>query len=212
MTETQPEPIIRDAERSKTAILQAATKLFCSKGFNATSIGDIATTAGVARGTPAYFFGSKENLYKAVLESVLQTAYQIVPTALQQVGENPSPQQLIEVFTDSYMNFHFDNPNFLRLIHWVSLEGNQTLINDVQAHWGTLSAMMQAVILTLKGTKLEQEDQRHMVLTIIGICNAHLVYGNTVAAPLGFDWHSPDFLEQRKNHIKHILKTTLQIL
>lgn len=210
MTTATPEVIPRDAERSKTAILEAATKLFCAKGFQATSIGEIASAAKVARGTPAYFFGSKEDLYKAVLEHVLSQAYQIVPNALLQAGINPSSTRLLEVFTDSYMDFHHHHPEFLRMIHWISLERNR-LMNQVQAHWGTISAMMQAVMMTLKDTALEDHDQRHMVLSIVGMCNAHLIYGETLAVPMGLEPDSLEFLEQRKAHIKQMLEAASRI-
>ena len=205
------EPITptRDAERSKTAILHAATKLFCTKGFNATSIGDIATTAGLARGTPAYFFGSKENLYKAVLEAVLKKSQQIIPNALEQAGTNPSPNRLIEVFTDAYMDFHHHNPEFLRLMHWIALEQNRLML-EVQAHWLSITQIMQSVMMTVTGSTFEHEDQRQLVLSIIGICNAHLMYGQTLAEPMGLEPSSLQFLEQRKIHVKKILKTALQ--
>ncbi len=204
MTQPQIEPPSRDAARSRDAILIAATELFCAKGFHATSIGDIATLAGLARGTPSYFFGSKEELYKAVLEHVLKSAYEIVPNALEKAGADRSPSRLIEVFTDAYMDYHHHHPAFLKMIHWIALEGNR-LMNEVQAHWGTVSAMLQAVMMTLEGTPLERDDQRQMVLSIIGMCNAHLMYGQSVAEPLGLEPSSSDFLEARKAHIKKIL-------
>ena len=205
------EPITptRDSERSKTAILNAATELFCAKGFNATSIGDIASAAGLARGTPAYFFGSKEDLYKAVLEAILVKSQQIIPNALERAGTNPSPNRLIEVFTDAYMDFHHHNPEFLRLMHWIALEQNRLML-EVQAHWLSITQIMQSVMMTVTGSTIEHEDQRQLVLSIIGICNAHLMYGQTLAEPMGLEPSSLQFLEQRKIHVKKILKTALQ--
>jgi TetR/AcrR family transcriptional regulator len=205
------EPITptRDAERSKAAILNAATELFCAKGFNATSIGDIAKAAGLARGTPAYFFGSKEDLYKVVLEAVLKKSQQIIPNALEQAGTNRNPERLIEVFTDAYMDFHHHNPEFLRLMHWIALEQNRLML-EVQAHWLSITQIMQSVMMTVTGTALAHEDQRQLVLSIIGICNAHLMYGQTLAEPMGLEPSSLEFLEARKIHVKKILKAALQ--
>ena len=60
----------RDAARTRAAILDAAEQLFAERGFDATSLNDIAREAHVSRATPSYFFGSKEGLYVAVLERV----------------------------------------------------------------------------------------------------------------------------------------------
>src|SRR6187549_2905893 len=59
---------IRDADRTRRQVLDAAEERFARRGYDATSLADIGTTAGVSRGTPSYFFGSKEQLYDAVLE------------------------------------------------------------------------------------------------------------------------------------------------
>lgn len=131
---SQPEPRTRDAERSKTAILEAATQLFASKGFDATGIGEIAQLAGVARGTPAYFFGSKEALFEEVVNQLNQRAFEIVPKALERAGENPNSDKLIEVFIDTYLEFHQINPEFLRVIHWISLTDHR-LMTQVVTHW-----------------------------------------------------------------------------
>jgi AcrR family transcriptional regulator len=58
----------RNPARSRAAILDAAENLFASKGFAATSLSEVGTAAGVSRGTPGYFFGSKADLYQAVLD------------------------------------------------------------------------------------------------------------------------------------------------
>ena len=58
----------RNATRSRAAILDAAERLFAERGYDATSLHDVGAAAGVSRGTPGYFFGSKPDLYQAVLE------------------------------------------------------------------------------------------------------------------------------------------------
>ena len=206
---SQPEPRTRDAERSKSAILEAARQLFAQKGFDASSIAEIAQLAGVARGTPAYFFGSKEALFEEVVSQLNQRAFSIVPTALERAGENPDAETLIEVFIDTYLEFHQTNPEFLRVIHWISLTENR-LTTQAVTHWNSLANMLSAVMMTLKDTPLEREDPRQMVLTIIGMCNAYLTYGVTVAEPLGLHTNAPGFLEARKTHLKHLLIATLR--
>ena len=59
---------VRDAERSKELILDAAEHLFAERGYEETSLSDVGERAGVSRATPGYFFGSKADLHRAVLE------------------------------------------------------------------------------------------------------------------------------------------------
>src|SRR5947208_16822690 len=63
-------PRVRDADRSRRAILDAAEALFAGRGFEAVSLQEIGDAAGLSRGTPNYFFGSKEDLYVARLQRI----------------------------------------------------------------------------------------------------------------------------------------------
>jgi AcrR family transcriptional regulator len=58
----------RNAPKTRIAILDAAEQLFAAKGYDATSLHEVGKAAGVSRGTPGYFFGSKAALYQAVLD------------------------------------------------------------------------------------------------------------------------------------------------
>ena len=49
-------------------ILNAATELFCHRGFTATGVDTIASEAGTAKSTLYAHFESKERLIEAVLE------------------------------------------------------------------------------------------------------------------------------------------------
>lgn len=53
---------------TKTAILDAAERLFAARGFDATSLRDINSTAGVNLAAVNYHFGSKDGLIQKVLE------------------------------------------------------------------------------------------------------------------------------------------------
>ena len=59
---------VRDADRTRELILDAAERLFAEQGYEETSLADVGRVAGVSRATPGYFFGSKAELHRAVLE------------------------------------------------------------------------------------------------------------------------------------------------
>jgi len=55
-----------DSDRTMTSLLDAATKLFLEKGFEATSIGDICSAAKLTKPTAYYYFESKNHLLFSV--------------------------------------------------------------------------------------------------------------------------------------------------
>ena len=59
-------------ERNKELILRAASQIFAEKGFAASKTSDIAAKAGLPKPNVYYYFKSKENLYREVLESIIE--------------------------------------------------------------------------------------------------------------------------------------------
>ncbi|MGH7923098.1 MAG: TetR/AcrR family transcriptional regulator [Candidatus Binatus sp.] len=72
------------AERRSTtirAILDAARKLFTARGFEQTSVDDIAARAGVAKGAVYHHFASKELIFVRVFEEMTAELAALVPAA-----------------------------------------------------------------------------------------------------------------------------------
>src|ERR687884_363647 len=86
--------VVRDGERTKESILAAAEDLFARQGFERTSMQQIGEAAGFARSTPAYFFGSKDALYEAVLARVVARAEEELSSA-HDAGADRSPEQAV---------------------------------------------------------------------------------------------------------------------
>jgi len=198
----------RDAERTRDCILQAATSLFAEQGFNATTIAQIAEAAGVARGTPSYFFGTKEGLWKAVLEQQNRVAASLAPAALARLGPHASRDALVHALVDVFLDFHSAHPEFLRLIQWSELQRN-TLIHQVEAHRDAIQSALMATRHLLAATPLARESATHVVLTVFGACNAHLMFGQTLAPALGLDVGDPEFQLERRAHLKRLLSAAL---
>lgn len=62
----------RDAEKTRAAILSAATALFADKGFIGASISDIADIVGVSKSTIYHYFASKESILHSLIDAFAQ--------------------------------------------------------------------------------------------------------------------------------------------
>lgn len=69
------------ARQTRRAIVAAASDLFMDRGFTATSLGEIAARAGVARPTPHAVFGSKSAILREVVDQGLAGDDEPVPVA-----------------------------------------------------------------------------------------------------------------------------------
>ncbi|MFF5216203.1 TetR/AcrR family transcriptional regulator [Micromonospora sp. NPDC000442] len=70
-----------NARRTRQAVVAAATDLFVTRGYTATSLADVAVAAGVARPTVFAAFGSKAALLRQVLDEALAGDDEPVPVA-----------------------------------------------------------------------------------------------------------------------------------
>ena len=70
---TAPSVKQEQSERSKGALIDAATSLFAERGYRGTSVQAIGARAGVSRGSIFWHFQSKEGLLWAVVERAFQS-------------------------------------------------------------------------------------------------------------------------------------------
>ncbi len=120
---------LRDPERSRRAILAAARQLFAERGFDGASLSDIGATAGLSRGSPGYFFGSKDELYAEVLEAAFAARQEATRAAFAPVrawcegGEGaPALRRALGEAARGYMRFLLADPAFVALIMRAELE------------------------------------------------------------------------------------------
>ena len=62
---------MKKGEKRKQELLEIAYRLFISKGYENTSVDDIITEAGMAKGTYYYYFTSKEQTLEEVIEMMI---------------------------------------------------------------------------------------------------------------------------------------------
>ena len=60
---------VRDADKTRAAILAASTRLFAEKGFIGASISDIAEVVGVSKSSIYHYFPSKEAILHDLIDS-----------------------------------------------------------------------------------------------------------------------------------------------
>ena len=189
----------RNADRSRTAILDAAEKLFAERGYDATSMSEVGTAAGVSRGTPAYFFGSKAELYQAVLERCFAEVREAVRAGrARALAGQHSPEAILAGAVSDYFDFLAARPHFVRLIEREALSTTSML--DL----GHLSAGQDALAAISAELGLEDSpsgEASQLLLSIIALCWFHLIHARTVAPAVGVSLDDADDLERRKRHI-----------
>lgn len=112
MVETKPQ--VRDADATKARILDAAKQEFAKLGLGGARVDVIADKARANKRMIYHYFGSKETLFKVVLEE----AYLNIRTAEQQLqlDQLPPRDALIKLVRFTW-DYYLDNPEFIRLVN-----------------------------------------------------------------------------------------------
>lgn len=98
-------PKIVDKEAKKMEILNAAMQVFAQKGVVKTKIIDIATTAGVGKGTIYEYFRSKEEIFTSAYNYFFKTMESMLQEALSKEDDPLKQLELIlTISLDAFMH------------------------------------------------------------------------------------------------------------
>jgi TetR/AcrR family transcriptional regulator len=195
---------VRDAERSREAILAAAERLFAERGYDAASLQDIGAAAGLSRGTPSYFFGSKDRLHLDVLRRAFDRRHEATSAAFAPVRAWAEPggggagelREALAAAADGYMAYLAGDPAFVRLVMREELAGGRHL----RALGGTSTAMEDAFaavrdVATERG--LREFAVADAVFLFVALTYVPFAYGSTFMRSLGRDLARP---AERRRH------------
>jgi TetR/AcrR family transcriptional regulator len=184
---------IRDAQRSRTAILDAGAQLFAERGYDAASMSEIGAAAGLSRGSPGYFFGSKRALYGKVFTAVFSSRQQATEQAFAPVrawcigdAELPRLQAAFTTAAAGYMGFLREHPEFVALIMREELDGGLRL----SAASRSSTAMQDAFrALHRAGSErgLRPFQVQEAVLLFVSLTFAPFSYRNTLLRSVGLE-------------------------
>lgn len=103
----------RDAERTKAELLEVATQVFAQDGFSGARVDEIARRTRTTKRMIYYYFGGKEQLYLAVLES----AYRGIRDVEQGLDvATRSPSDAVRRVAEATFDYHHRHPDFIRLV------------------------------------------------------------------------------------------------
>jgi AcrR family transcriptional regulator len=106
-------PQKRNADATRAKILEAALSEFSEQGLPAASTDDIAERCGVNKRMIYYYFGSKEGLYLAALESVFEN---LVAREREVNVEHLEPPAAIEAMINLKIDYYLENPRFISFL------------------------------------------------------------------------------------------------
>jgi TetR/AcrR family transcriptional regulator len=191
---------VRNAERSRATILDAAERLFAELGYDATSLTQVGAAAGMSRGTPGYFFRSKAELYQAVLDrSFAEVSEAVRAGRARALASNESPDTILAGAVSDYFDFLAARPNFVRLIEREALNGGR--LPEGVSHISAGQEALAAISAELGLDDAESGEAAQLLLSIISLCWFPMIHARTVAPAVGVRLDTAGEIERRKRHV-----------
>jgi len=196
----------RDADRSRQTILDAAERLFAELGYEAVSMERIGRAAGLSRGAPGYFFGSKVALYRAVLQRMFEATEQMVAETDRQLATlaDGDLDAALEVVVENLLEFLYERPTFLTLVQREALR-RSGVMEGTRAHL-TLLRTALSIADRLDWTSAATNPQQ-LLLTLLSVCWFPLANPPLIRDLGGHFDHT--FVEARKRHVVALLRAGL---
>jgi AcrR family transcriptional regulator len=197
-------------------ILIVAEELFAEKGFDGTSVRDIAQQAGVNLAMISYYFGSKEKLLESLVEFRAGYAYGILEELNK--DQSLSPWDKIDRLVDFYVDRILNNLRFHNIMYQESSTRSEDIKNKTVAIKMRNLEQITKIITDGQQKKLfRQVDIPMTVGTIMGTISSYThskIYGCAVLA-LQLDTNDEQYrlrlAPRLKAHLKQLLRAHLDI-
>jgi TetR/AcrR family transcriptional regulator len=114
-----PQTKKRDAAATRDSLLAAATHEFAARGFAGARVDDIAARAKANKRMLYAYFGDKDGLYREVLRQHFARVLELGAMALEPAVDLRAQAEAI---IRRYFWFLAENPDFVRLVGWETLD------------------------------------------------------------------------------------------
>ncbi|RKR07594.1 TetR family transcriptional regulator [Kushneria sinocarnis] len=199
---TTPTTRAAASEARRERILEAALSLFSRFGLRGARLDRIAETAGVSKSNLLYHFASKQALYIAVLQALLESWLE----PMRAFREDQDPAEAISGYIRTKLELSRDCAEASRLFCLEMVQGapllKQTLDRELRALVEEKTEVIRSWVA--RGALIEV-DPHHLIYLLWGATQHYADFAVQVEALSGRTLADPAFLEETAASIEHIV-------
>lgn len=190
---------------AKRRILRSATVQFAKKGPDAAMVEKIARNAGYSKRMVYHYFGSKEGLYLAVLQSQYDRLQTVIHDI---VRDGDTLFELLDRVIYEYFSYLQENPEFVQLLNWENSRGALGLkqINVENVTRPLTDAMQKAMAAHSPETKEDAASaSSRMVISCLALCSYYFTNRYSLSEIFGIDLQDPDQMQRWISHVRGLI-------
>lgn len=192
----------RDSARTRRAILEAATDEFADFGYSGARVERIVARASTNMRLVYHHFGSKEELYSAVIEHAYEQIREKESWLHLDEGDPLEAMRRLVAFTIEHFR---TNPAFLKLTTYENMQNGQVVTKSKRIN--ALSAPLIAKIGSIVGNgfatgSIKRDiDPLQLYISIVSLACHHINNVHTLSATFGTNIADPEWLAARHEHV-----------
>ncbi|CAG20654.1 TetR/AcrR family transcriptional regulator [Photobacterium profundum] len=150
-------------EKNQDLIIEVACRLFALQGYAATKMADIAKEANIPKPNVYYYFSTKDNLYRAVLESVIQPLLD----ASKPIEQLDDPAEALTEYIKTKLRISRDHPYASKVFANEVMSGAKYLPQDIADGLLQQSKMIvEKFELWIEQGRMVKVSPQHLMFTI----------------------------------------------
>ncbi len=197
------------AEKTRAAILEAAESIFSECGFASTRLEDVAERVGIRRASIVYHFKDKQELYEAVLDSVLGGLLERLEPVLS--APTPLPDR-IENAVSTWVDYVGSRPSMARLLLREVADASPGHRPPILRYAQPIADLIRREIITrpdFKTAKLAPIDPVHLTSMVVGSTVFFVAAMPSLVPESGIDPVSPEHIAALRDEMLRIVRRLL---
>ncbi len=197
---------LRQARDLSTArrIVATAEGIFAEQGLAGARMDEIASAAKVNKALLYYYFRSKEELHRFVLETLLSQLRTRVGEA---VTDTPSASKRLTAMVDNFFDFVLAHPNYPRLIQREIMSRGPNMGWIVSEYYRPLHRWLVRLIEEgISAGEFRRVDARNAAVTVVAIMVHYFSAAPVLRQVLGHDPLRPREVAKRREAVHDFLE------
>lgn len=190
----------------KEEIIAEATRLFAERGYEGTSMGDLAERVGLRKASLFHHFESKEVLYAAVVSQLIEGVQKAIVAATSAEG---TFVERLDALTDAITAMLAAEPHAARLLIREAMDWGPVMRDRLA---GTLQEVLAASVEFTRAGQREGVfrqglDPEHLVVSLLGVYFIPFVVDRTIERVMGKSPFDGGFAEERCRALREQIRT-----
>ena len=174
--------------KTKKAIFNAAIKVFSIEGYDSATVDEIASEAGVAKGTLYYNFQGKEEIFKFVIDEGMKLIKNEVLDAIKDIDD---PLEKLKISAKVQLRYVYNNKEFFRVI-MSQIWGDKNRHQEMRQEIRRLVNINSNRINDITKGKADKD-----VLEVLGCCFIGVLFSSALYEVLYEDKYSENYIVEK---------------